>query len=130
LPKGSFRAVVKNAIPGEQTTLSVTFGSLEPELIKTDRPLSAQVLWRLTVQEPTYRASSRVEVDSTKDGESIRVGHRTQVYFAYPAMHADWTDSSRLIVTRGETKTPIPTTLRDGGIVFSAEKGTYHIGYR
>ena len=135
LPKGSFRAAIKNALPGGQAPLSVTFGSLEPELIKTNRLLSAQALWRVTVLEPTYRAHAKVEVDARGNEEIIRVSHRTQVFFAYPRTHADWTDTRRLAVTReadglGGAPTPIDVTLRDGGLVFTAQKGTYRVTYR
>jgi hypothetical protein len=130
LPKGSWRAAIKNAIPGSQSPLSVTLGNLEPELIKTNRPLSAQALWRVTVLEPTYRAAGQVEVDSSDKEETIRVSHRTQVFFAYPRTHADWTDAKRLVVTRDGSQTTVEVTLRDGGLVFTAEKGTYRVSYR
>jgi hypothetical protein len=130
LPKGSFRAAIKNAIPGEHATLSVTFGSLEPELIKTNRLLSAQVLWRATVLEPTYRASAKVEVDSSAKEEVLRVSHRTQVYFAFPRLHADWSSGSKIVVTCDGGAAPVDVLLRDGGLVFTAEKGTYRISVR
>jgi hypothetical protein len=130
LPRGSFRAVIKNAVPGAHAPLSITFGSLEPELIKTNRSLSAQALWRVTVLEPTYRAYAKVEVDASPKEDVLRVSHRTQVYFAYPRTHADWTDGKRLVVTRDGSPTPIDAILRDGGIVFMANKGTYRVGYR
>jgi hypothetical protein len=129
-PKGSWRAVIKNAIPGDQAPLSVTFGSLEPDLIKTNRPLSAQVLWRVAVLEPTYRAAGRVEVDAGAKEEVVRVSHRTQVFFAYPRTHPDWTDAGRLMVTRDGAAAPVEVTVRDGGLVFTAEKGTYRVRYR
>jgi hypothetical protein len=130
LTKGSWRAAIKNAIPGGQAPLSVTLGSLEPELIKTNRPLSGQALWRVTVLEPTYRAHARVEVDASDNEERIRVSHRTQVFFAYPRTHADWTDAGKVAVVRDGSPTPLEMTLRDGGLVFTAEKGSYRVSYR
>jgi hypothetical protein len=130
LAKGSWRGGIKNAIPGDESTLSVTFGSLEPELIKTNRPLSGQVLWRATVLEPTYRVHGKVEVDASDKDETVRVSHRTQLFFAYPRTHADWTDPGRLIVTRQSSATPVEIALRDGGLVFTAEPGTYRVSYR
>jgi hypothetical protein len=127
LTKGSWRAAIKNALPGDFASLTVTLGSLEPELIKSNRPLSAQALWRVTVLEPTYRAHAKVEVDSSATEEIIRVSHRTQVFFAYPRTHADWSDARRLAVTRDGSPTPVDVTLRDGGLVFTAERGTYRV---
>jgi hypothetical protein len=130
LAKGSWRGAIKNAIPGDQAPLSVTLGSLEPELIKSNRPLSAQALWRVTVLEPTYRTTAIVEVDSSAKEETLRVSHRTQVFFAYPRTHADWTDAKRLAVTRDGSVAPVDVTMRDGGLVFIAEKGAYRVSYR
>jgi hypothetical protein len=130
LPKGSWRAAIKNAIPGDQAPLSVTRGSLQPELMKKDRRVSDQILWRVAVLEPTYRASARVEVDSSDKEDVLRVSHRTLVYFAYPRAHADWTDAERLAVTRDGSKVPVEVTRRDGGVAFTAEKGTYRVSYK
>ena len=52
------------------------------------------------------------------------------MFFAYPRAHADWTDGERLTVTRDGHKEPVEVTLRDGGVAFTAEKGTYRVSYK
>jgi hypothetical protein len=129
-----WRGLVKNAIPGSHAPLSVTRGDLKPELRKTNRPLSQQAVWRVTVLEPTYRTYARVEVEAGDQQEALRVSHRTLAFVVPERLHADWTDAGRVQVVREQEAgkaTPVEVTVREGGLVFTAERGaTYRLSYR
>lgn len=131
--KTGWQGAIKNAVPGSHAELDVRLGDLQPELNKTNRPLSQRPVWRVTVLDPTFRTSAKVEVGSTNDCETLRTSHTLDVFYAYPQTHADWSDTSRLAVIgkQDAQEKPVDFSVRDGGIVFRADKtATYQVSYR